>query len=357
MNNKIIIDWLTFTSKIHNQNDMIAFLGLTNVTFTEMPGMYGYKSRLVYGHISIMYDGFSPDMGVCVNMSGQGCRDFETYSSLDWVELLNSIVCYDDLMSVTRLDVAYDDFDNMLDINVICDSVQKHLYVSKAQKWEVVHSSDGTSAYIGSPSSLVRFRFYDKAAERGISDGTHWVRFEMQLRKDRAEMFLRSIFTDDNQKNMTRDNFGNYLSLLFVYVVNNYLRFVEDSSDSNMSRRETAAWWLLFVETLDKISIFTAPGTEYNEYNLHDYVFKQAGNSIYTYIATFGIESFIEDLINRGTQLNARQNMIISKFKDNRNCIDVVTGEYFDFNDRQYFEYLLELFNNVFKKECNYVSK
>jgi len=360
MKNKVIIDWLTFTSKCHNHIQMIEFLGLTTVTFTSMPGLNGYKSRLVYGGISIMYDGFKNDMGVCVNISGHGCRDFETYSSLSWAELLNNIVCYDELMNITRLDVAYDDFENMLNMDVICNSIQNHMYVSKAHEWEVVRSSKGTSAYIGSEASLVRFRFYDKAAEQKITDGTHWVRMEMQLRKERAVKFVQSVFTDDNLKSMNRHNFGDYITLLFSFVVNNYLRFVEDdssSSDSNMSRRKAASWWIEFIGTMDKISIFTEPGTEYNEDKLYNYVFGQAGNSIYTYISAFGIESFIKELCGRGTQLSGRQLNIINKFEGNRNCIEKSTGEYFDFSENAYFDFLIDLFGKLFEKRCNYVTK
>ena len=47
------------------------------------------------------------------------------------------------------------------------------------------------TVYFGSAKSEVRFRIYDKAQERG-GLGYHWVRFEMQLRRERAFNFLVS---------------------------------------------------------------------------------------------------------------------------------------------------------------------
>ena len=54
-----------------------------------------------------------------------------------------------------------------------------------------MRSSGGTSCQIGSPKSKVLVRIYDKAAERGLADGRHWVRVELQLRDKRAEEFLK----------------------------------------------------------------------------------------------------------------------------------------------------------------------
>lgn len=306
--NNVIIDWLTFTSKIHSTDNIINMLGLNKpgIAWQTVPGLYGYKSRLVFGNISIMYDGFSEDMGICVSMSGQGCRDFETYADCEWSELFNEIDSAGEDMKVTRIDIAYDDFDGLLDINTICDDVLNHNYVSPLSKWEVCHTSEGSSAYIGSPASPFRLRFYDKALERGFTDGRHWIRCEMQLRKNRASAFVKMLVDSDI------DNFG--IGELFAGVLNNYIRFVSPSADSNLSRRDTAPWWLLFVENLNKISIFVSPGTEYNEINLENYVVKQAGNSIYTYLVSFGFGKFINKLTKRGTVLNVRQQRIINKY-------------------------------------------
>ena len=76
--NKILIDWLSFTSKIHSPESIIDMLGLTGCKFTLTYGMQGYQDRLIFDGISIHYNSCRNE-GVWVEMSGQGCRAFETY--------------------------------------------------------------------------------------------------------------------------------------------------------------------------------------------------------------------------------------------------------------------------------------
>ena len=54
-----------------------------------------------------------------VNMSGSGCRAYESHSSnCDWNSLLALLVSCEDY-HISRLDVSYDDFDNVLDMDII----------------------------------------------------------------------------------------------------------------------------------------------------------------------------------------------------------------------------------------------
>lgn len=47
------------------------------------------------------------DMGVWCEMSGQGCRTFESFSSRSWESLFSWIAAQE--LKITRLDVAFDD--------------------------------------------------------------------------------------------------------------------------------------------------------------------------------------------------------------------------------------------------------
>ena len=89
--NYIIYDYITFTSKIHNQFSVIDFLGLQDVEFETLKGFYGYKDRLYYDGISIHYNG-RENMGICVEMSGKGCRTWEKYGSADYDGLFSEIL-------------------------------------------------------------------------------------------------------------------------------------------------------------------------------------------------------------------------------------------------------------------------
>lgn len=305
-NNKIIYDWLSFTSKIHSPGDIIELLGMKSVKWTTIKGAHGYQDRLYYDNVSIHYNG-RDDMGVWCELSGQGCRNFETFGHGSYEFIFKEIHYNKKDMNITRLDIAYDDFDGVLDLDVLINDTKLQNYISTFKDWAINITSKGSSITFGSMKSDVFIRIYDKARERGFEDGRHWVRCEIQLRRDRAVAFA---FLDGD------------IGTKYFGVLNNYLRFVTpDENDSNKRRWATAPYWQAFIDSVARISIYEKPGSEYNELNLENFVFKQAGNSIYTYIECFGEDEFFNQLKKRGTNLNPKQQMLLNKYKEVKNEI------------------------------------
>lgn len=177
--NIVLYDWLSFTSKVHSPDELINALGLGHVPWTETKGARGYRDRKYFSCISIHYNG-RDDMGVWVEMSGQGCRTFESLSTIKWEDLFKFIHKND--LHMTRLDVAFDDHTGILPMDQIIADAQAGMFVSRMNYWETVLSSKGATVQIGSPQSKVLIRIYDKAAERGYDSDVHWIRCEMQLR-------------------------------------------------------------------------------------------------------------------------------------------------------------------------------
>jgi DNA relaxase NicK len=74
-------------------------------------GFYGYQDRLYYDGISIHHNG-TAEMGICAEMSGQGCRNFESFGKGNYDDIFALILeNYDDdserrQMNITRLDVV-----------------------------------------------------------------------------------------------------------------------------------------------------------------------------------------------------------------------------------------------------------
>ena len=94
--NKFLIDWLSFTSKCDSDNSIFQLLGLEHIKqhFQHIYGFQGYRQRLYFDGISICYDGFSQkngDMGICVEMSGKGLRNWEEYSSANYEKIFDLI--------------------------------------------------------------------------------------------------------------------------------------------------------------------------------------------------------------------------------------------------------------------------
>lgn len=313
--NKVLYDWLTFSTKIHSLFDVIDMLGLQGVKFEQMRGRYCYADRLNYDGINIMYNG-REDMGICVEMSGQGCRDFETYGNGDYQGIFDMILenwnadAEKRQMNISRLDVAYDDFDKILDLGYYMQAAQKGDYVSRCKDIEVIYSNKGCSVCHGSRrQSDVYVRMYDKKIERGRTDLEHWIRCEIKLKDDCARGFIA----------LGGDVRENYFD-----VLNNYLRYVIPSSnETNKSMLPSSPEWLKFVETWEKVSIFDKPGTEYNFSNLFGYVNNQLSGAITTYIDVLGVGQFMKNIRDsqKGKALNPKYERIKASSESNSDSI------------------------------------
>lgn len=283
--NKILIDWLAFTLHDISLDEVVTLLGFNHIlgSFNSIAsGQKGYHDCLYYESISIHYNG-KPEQGIHVNMSGQGCRAFETYSSYgDWDQLIPVLLSYPKT-KITRLDVAYDDFHNYLPIEIIADCVHHGEWSSPAsiRWWKSEYSSDGTSAYIGSPRSRIRFRFYDKAAEQ--RKDYQWSRLEIQMRDEQATQFLILLYSSN-------------ISLVDMYfgTINKYIRFINrDSTRTNTC--SVKDWWQSFLAT-DKVVKLWSPGIEYNIGRLKYNIEQRWGNAIQAYINCFGVSNLLSEL-------------------------------------------------------------
>ncbi len=316
--NIVLYDWLSFTSKKHTPEQLIEAMGLTHCTWTETKGACGYLDRLYFGSISIHYNG-REDMGVWVEMSGQGCRNFEDLTQLvqKWQDLFDFI--HTNNLNITRLDVAYDDHCGVLDIDTIAYDTEQQNFISRMKYWEVVRSSKGTGIYIGSPQSKVRVRIYDKAAERGIDD-QHWVRIELQLRDGRAAEFSK-IPMDIGEA--------------FAGVLLNYLRYVTpDENDSNKSRWENTKYWDDLIGDVGRIKIYTQPGGEYNVERCKHYVFDMAGNAIDAMLKICGnTDDFFSLLNGRHCSPNPKYEKLVNEHYARLEAWAAKVREYIDVNE------------------------
>lgn len=301
MQSNILVDWITFSSKADDFVSITEFLGLQSLQFTERSGRYFYRRCRSFGNINIYSDGINDDMGVCVEMSGQGCRDFETYGKCDWMVVF-AYILNNDFVNISRLDVAFDDFDGALNLDAIIQDTFDGNFTSKFSHWNVQKGSRGATVEHGTRGGSMYIRIYDKKAERKREDLEHWVRCELQMREQNALGFITSLYRKESFFDLSGESVafteGDIpIGKLFFQVLNNYLRYVEpDDSDSNMRRWPTAAHWLRFLDTVERRSIFISPGTEYNVMNLSRYIFHQAGNAINTYIELMGQEKFLNEL-------------------------------------------------------------
>lgn len=303
LKNRMLIDWFSFTSKIDSFSSIIKLMGLENVKFTECNGAQGYKNRMSFDGINIHFN-HRVNEGIWVEMSGKGCRAFETYADTDFMYLIQYVLDNSCDFNITRLDVAYDCFDDTIPINQFAKDVLNKHYVSRFKDNSMlVTCAAGRVGYTiscGSRKSDILFRCYDKAYERGFEPGEKsWIRFEVQMRNDRAVNFLQML---------TSDNLG----ILFCGVVSNYLRVLKKCSDSNKARWKSKKWWSNFIGDAERISLFTKCDVDYNLAKCEDYVYHQCGNALDTLLCIKGVDTVLHDLKNNKPERSEKYRKLIN---------------------------------------------
>lgn len=305
----ILIDWITFTTKIWSVSDLKSVMGMSDVPW-EMAeyGRYGYKLREVFNGVNVMYEGRRnkdgiDDMGICVEASGQGCRALETFGKIQWLSFVQWLLDPDNEVKITRLDLAFDDHSGILDKLQLKLDTDDGYYKSNFRNWEIRYGNCGFSIYHGSKQSKVMIRIYDKAAERGLLDGTHWIRVEMQLRDDNASGALAAYLQHQDLGSV----YGGILKTYLVYLVGS-------DRDSNKARWEVAPYWEHLIQGAARIHIAAAPGVEYNIFHLEHFLRDTAGGALKTWIQIFGMDSLPELLKQRKSRLNPKHKQLLDLY-------------------------------------------
>lgn len=297
---QVLVDWLTFSVKSDNVNQVIEeYLGMDPGLFQDTGyGLLGYQKCKAFNDIVVCYEGrendYFHDMGVCISMSGNGCRTFETMSRLpDQTETGAFPVLFDKLagnhaVNVSRIDIACDDREGHLDMEKIIEKTYSNDINSRMAKRQVVVSLDGTqrdgsTVYIGSPSSDFRLRIYDKALEQGESG--HWVRVEMVMRSKNATGFVDQVVNSS-------------VGELAARVLNDKFSFIE-RDDSNITRCTVCDWWSSFVDDLESVRLFARQVVKHAVEQIASWVDSQVAPSLSIIARSLGWDYLI-DLIHRG---------------------------------------------------------
>lgn len=275
-----------------------SLLGLSSFSVSVSSGVRGYQYTLtIDGAPGIFIRVPQKTMKrphLVLEITGSGCRAFETYGNGDYDGLFSFAEKY---CHVTRLDVAYDDHAGILDMDTLLfDYYVKKSFVSKANYHQVDISwndsdcvSDGCTLYCGSFKSPFMVRIYDKAAERGFTDGDHWIRVELQMRDERASDFLFKLSGDLGEK--------------FSGVLLNSLRFVEPSAgDSNRWRWPVKRYWADLVSSASPLKWPKKPGVLYNLGRVDSWIRSQVAPSLWVWLSVFSA-SDLEALVSDPVQL------------------------------------------------------
>lgn len=295
--NVFLIDWLTFVAHGFTVDELKVLMGFSGDVPWEddVKFLNGYPLQTFWNGVRFSYGAEEEkyykdptkarsDMGVCVTLSGAGCRAFESYGHGDWFRLLGDLFTVRESgarlrngvltsFHITRIDLAYDDHIGLLDINLIRYYLEDRYYTSPSNRSDIHRSDDqkkdiiGLTCQVGSNKSDIKVRIYDKAAERGFTD-RHWVRCELQLRDDRAINAASALVSHTS------------IGAVVSGILRNYLMFRTPSSDSNKSRWPVCLWWEIVLENIERIHLWISPGEPYNFSKTEHWLCKQYGQAI-----------------------------------------------------------------------------
>ena len=319
-NNVFLIDWLTFVTFVDDVQSVKCLLGLDDPSIPwtdEVKFRNGYPLQSYWGNITISYGAdreeyyidkskARTDMGICVNLSGQGCRNFETYGHGDWNKLFAAFFS-GAKYNITRLDLAYDDHTGVLDIHKIEDDTRDRAYVTRAKYAEVIWSDNentdiqGMTVHIGSERSRTLIRIYDKAAERGYK-GRHWVRCEIQLRKENAAVACAKLFE------------LRHIGKVAAGILRNYVTYRVPTSDSNKSRWPIAPYWDRLIMEMERISLWISPGDEYNFSKTERWLVDQCGQAILTAMKMHRLAWLIRQIEKQYPELAPKYQRALQEF-------------------------------------------
>lgn len=243
---EIIFDWFSFTLKNMSVEEVISdVLQVPLVLFEDTNGRNGYKDGFSYGGLYVYYNG-RPDMGVLVQVSGDGCRLLESMQNFTWKFWLKVLFTLE--AHFTRLDIAIDEYEDYLNLDRIwdycskCNVVSPFKSVRNLEERSIADFDKITRTInFGDRSSRVYIRIYDKALQKGID--SVWNRLEIEFKQERCQQVLLYYLNNDVD-----------LGFLAFGCLNTYLRFVDDD-DTNRSRKNNAIWWDDFLLHTKKIKL------------------------------------------------------------------------------------------------------
>lgn len=319
------VDWVQATFKIvQSPQELIENILLLDPNdFAEMDhGMFGYRSMLQCGHISVMYNGHE-GMGIHMMMTGQGCREYENYGKLDWQTLFDIMLRCDGRF--TRIDLAIDDFKGYFSIKQLIRKVKSGEMTSKfknATRVEKIRIEDGKTVgetvYVGSDSSQVKVRFYDKLLEQQHKDGVDpadleginvWNRTEVQCRDDRAQAVAGLIAL------------GEPAGKIAGGILKHYMRFTVRGKDRNKSRWKTAPFWQDFLDGVLPLQLAVGRPDVSIEKKVQ-WLKRQVAPTIAAVIQAYENAGIIVDLVEEGSErLKDRDLAIINEFKAKRKTV------------------------------------
>ncbi|QQK75392.1 replication initiation factor domain-containing protein [Salicibibacter cibarius] len=267
-----MVDYLRVSFKHQDEDRIIQnVLGIKKAFMIhEERAFYGYVGTYALDFIRVLYSIPGDAKGTLIELSGQGCRQYETFlkgMKKTWFDFFQQ--CLQNGGTFTRLDIAIDDHKPYFSLLKIRDKIERQECTTRFKKI-VFHSSvnskdwhrGGHTIYFGSRKSDVHICFYEKNYEQAekwnlpLEDFGEWNRYEIRMKDQRAQEAIRHLVDRQDFKGVAME------------VINNYLRFVE-ARDVHRRYWDTSLFWQTFVEDFGHLRLFVEPAQDFYEKSLN----------------------------------------------------------------------------------------
>lgn len=199
-----------------------------NSFFYAETRLYGYIEMYQKGMIRVLNSKKGDDKGVLIELSGQGCRNYE--SVLDerndsWYQFFTRCVSFNGVPR--RIDIAVDDFEELFSLHEFAQKLNRGEFDSKFRTWRFQEEkqlldnlSSGLSVYLGSSQSLMYFCFYQKNYEIAkkqklpLEEVEVKNRYEIRLRDAKAVSFIEQYLNKVDFSDLTMGILSNQ-SIMF----------------------------------------------------------------------------------------------------------------------------------------------
>jgi len=189
------IDWIAFTVRYDKLHTEIEYLQTFLENLFHIPrdswlntksGWNGYETRINLNKSGLLaYGGQSQKDTIHIEINGLGCGLVD-----DWLTI--AAIGEDEDWKITRIDLAYDDFEGTtVNIELAKQWFKDGLFTAsgrppKARLIDDFDSGEGKTFYIGNRKNGKLLRIYEKGRELG-DPNSPWCRAEVELRsKDRV---------------------------------------------------------------------------------------------------------------------------------------------------------------------------
>ena len=258
LSDNILLDYLSFTVPFSTEmlQRVAAGLNIGQLKENDYGGMGYTSSANVLDGARMFWHHDRPEMGIHVRINSGSLH----LTGLSPLGILNRVLDWSG--RITRIDIAFDDRDGLLDIGRMYEKLlagevsTRFRRVARIVGAELIdRKKTGDTVNVGSRSSNAFIRMYDKKKEmesrgKDVMGIKKWTRVELEMKKEKAHYFATLLANTARQK--TALTVGQLCSSLLLGLLDFK---VPDELDTNKSRWETVDWWREFVGAKEKLRL------------------------------------------------------------------------------------------------------